>query len=234
MQTETLNIITREFLLNKGYPLHYYLPTLHRAINAVENLSKDVNMGGNIKTVEITLVNDRATYPAGCINILKVYGLFEGKEKAFLFNGNISPIVDAGGYEEGDTTIPKYKKFHSIAKEATSHSTMTQFLYDNYPDNKYEYNIDRVTKDIVLAYGHELTKIYVTYMAAAIGVSAANTVPVMAKEAIKSFIEFETARNDGSPQSKVSLLKEDYSRQKSNLISAFNPMTIEDFLNYFR
>jgi hypothetical protein len=238
MQTESLNSITRSILINKQQPLHYYLPTLHRCIRAVRDIAKDINIGTNIKKVELDVTADRIQIPSDCINILKVYGLVGGKEKAFVFNNNVSTIrKEVGGnvvsYGEEDSSLPGYEKKYNFIKEQTSPWEYPQVFNNNYPTLKYEYNIDKENNELVLAYGSELEILYLTYMTSSISLTAANSVPYMAQEAIEAFVNYETAKEDGSPQSKVAILKDEYRLAKNNLKSAFNPIGTEEFLHFF-
>ncbi len=242
MQTETLNVCVRNYLLNKHLPLHYYLPVLHRAITGLNEISKDFNFGTNIKTVEKTISVDRTTYPDDCNNILKVFGIVAGEEKSFLYNPNITTVKKLNGsthvvYSESDTTLTGNEtERNNIIKEGTMSGELPQIVNINYSNNKYEYNIDLSTKEVILKPNSEVTKIYIRYRTLMATMSSATNMPLVAENAVHAYIEWQFAKNAGSSKSRIAdintteTLKEEYYTAKRNLRSLLNPATIHDYL----
>ena len=242
MQTETLDICVRNYLANKQYPLHYYLPVLHRAITGINEISKDFNFGTNIKTVEKTISVDRTTYPDDCNNILKVFGIVAGKEKSFAYNPWVTTVKKMNGathvvYTDSDTTLTGNEtERNNIVKEATMAGELPQMNYINYVTHKYEYNIDYSTKEIILKPNSEVTKIYIRYKTNLATLSNTTNIPLVAESAVHAYIEWQFAKNSGASKSRIAdintteTLKEEYYTAKRNLRSELNPATIDDYL----
>lgn len=246
MQTETLDICVRNYLLNKQYPLHYYLPVLHRAITGVNEIAKDVNLGLNVKTVEKTISIDRTTYPDDCRSIIRVFGLVGGEEKDFGYNPWITTVKKMDGathvvYTDTDTTLTDSEtERNNIVKEGTMSGEFPAMNYINYVKHKYEYNIDFSTKEVILKPNSEVTKIHIRYMTSVATLSNTTNIPNIMETAVHAYIEWQFAKNSGASKSRIAdintteTLKEEYYTAKRNLRSALNPMNVSDYLQILK
>lgn len=239
MQTETLDICTRNYLINKQMSLHYYLPALHRGIKALDELAKDCNFGPNVKQLECNVSVDRFSYPNDCTSIVSVFGLVGGEEKKFLYNPNITTIkkmVSAVNvvYTDTDTTLTDNETERgNFIKDTTMADELPRMMNINYPEYRYQYNVDLTTKEVVLAHGSEVTKAYIRYVSSYTSKTSTNTVPLIAESAVHAYIEWQESRNNGSPQSKVALLREEYFNEKRNLVARLNPLSLSDILQMY-
>jgi len=234
MQTKTINIVVRESLLNKGYPIHYYLPFLHHAKTCLENLALDHNFGSNVKEVKYDITSyDRVTLTSACIDVIGVFGLYGGEMKTFLRNSKLTKVyneISAVKYpwDEAGSTLPEYSDMNtsSILGNTSAYDLPTVFFPSG--SGTYEYNVDLENSEVILKPGHGLTSVYVRWLAGAVSVSAVNVVHPNAVPTIHSYIEWMVAKSDGSPQSKVALLDDAYYNQKRILRGRMNPLSIEE------
>jgi hypothetical protein len=234
MQTKTINIVVRESLLNKGYPIHYYMPFLHHAKTCLEQLSFDHNFGGNVKEVEYDITSyDRVTLTSACIDVIGVFGLYGGEMRTFLRNSKLTKVyneVSAVKYPwtETSNTLPEYSDLNTSSVLANTSSSELPTVFFPSGGGTYEYNVDLENSEVILKPGHGLESVYVRFLATGVSTSAVNVVHPYAVPTIQSYIEWMMAKSDGSPQSKVALLEDAYYNQKRVLRSRMNPLSIEE------
>lgn len=240
MQTKTVNTIVREALLKKEYSLHSYLPFLHHALMCLDELALKVNLGENIKHSKLTINSyNRAVLSGSVAQVIKVYGLYGDREKEFMYNPNLTLNYNLSGndkiaFEEDKSTMPGYDKgtSSSIVSQTASSQLPTIF----YPDNnvKFEYNIDKVNSELVLGLGHGCSEVYITYLTNSVSKTSANLVDINVVPVIHSYISFAIAENDGSPQSKVAILKDDYINKKRMLPGMLSPLNYSQIFQILR
>lgn len=233
MKTKTLNVLVREALADNGYPIHFYLNYLHHGIRCLENLALDFDFGPNVKELNIaTLSYDRVTLPADCIDVIGVFGIYGGQRKDFLRNNSLTKIYNEISsvkypYTEDASTLPEYDNLiDSTPLGQTSANEMVTVLY---PGGKptYEYNVDTEHSELILGPGHGLTSIYLRYLAPVVSTSTANTVHPYAVDVIHAYINWKIAKADGSAQSKVAVLKDEYYNQKRIMRGQMSGLSIE-------
>jgi hypothetical protein len=234
MQTKTINIIVRESLLNKGYPIHYYLPFLHHAKVCLENLSLDHNFGLNVKELIYDVSSyDRVEISNDCIDIISVFGIYGGEMRTFLRNTKLTKIYNEIStvkypWTETTNTLPEYSDLSSSSVLANTASSELPTVFFPSGGGKYEYNVDYENSEVILKPGHGLSTVYMRYLSSVVSTSAANLVNLYAVPVIHAYIEWMMAKSDGSPQSKVALLEDAYYNQKRILRGRMNPLSIEE------
>jgi hypothetical protein len=233
MQTNTLNSIVREALLDRQLSLHYYLPFLHHGLRCLRTLSESYDFGGNVKEEKLTLNSyDRIGIPATAIDVIDIFGLYGDQRKQFTYNGGLTNIYNLDGatkisYVEKVSTMPEYiGDPGSLPLEQTGHSEYPTIFYPS-SDHKYEYNIDNENSEIVIKVDHGLTDIYVRYLASGVSTSSANLVHPYAIDSLLAFMDWKFSTTDGSPQSKVYELKQHYADERRNLAAKMNPLSIQ-------
>lgn len=237
MQTKTINEVVRDYLIKKELPLHYYVTSLNRALYCLNELSFDFNFGPNVKEVSATITEyDRVSIPGTAVDVIGVYGLLGGRILPFTHNPSLTTIynlegVDKVPYPEDESNLPdaSYKN-NSIPKLQTYSTERPQVFNFGNNSNKYDYNIDIENSEIVLDPRHGLTKVYIRYLSESVSKTAANVILHEFEPVIVAYMEHETAKVDGSPQSKVALLKRDFYNSKSVLKGRVNPLSMEDIL----
>ena len=240
MQTKTINELVRDLLLDKELPLHYYVPFLNRAVTCLNYLSFDFNMGPNVKEVLLPVKSyDRVDIPAGAINVISVHGLLGDKVLPFSINSKITRVYNLDGsekvpYPEGQTNLIDidYKK-SSVPKTETYAEERVQVFDISDKTDKYSYNIDLENGEIILDQRHGLSNVYVRYLSSVVSKTSANLIHPFLEPVIVAYIDHKTAQVDGSPQSKVALLKQQLGVEKRNLKARMNPLSETELLEIF-
>lgn len=236
MQTKSIDTIVREELLNKGFPIHYYMPFLHYALKCLENLSHDFNFGPNVREVMITPESyDRVVIPDTAIDPIDVFGLYGGTRKSFKYNEALSMIYNLEGTtkipytEGGGSTMPEYNNAGSsmpLSKVEGSNNYPTVFYpSDNY---QYEYNIDLENSEIVLNPGHGLTSVGLRYLASGVSTSTANLAHPYAVPCIISWIDWQHIKYGNYPQSMAALREQAFWNERRKLRSKMSPLSIDE------
>ena len=238
MQTRTINETVREHLSNTGKPIHYYVEYLNRALIGLRKLSLNQNLGPNIKQVSLSISPyNRVTIPVDAIDVVSVFGLVGDKMLPFTFNERITKTYNLDGatkipYEKGISDIQNGDtKESSVAKLGTYAVERTQVFDIADKSSCYEYNLDIENNEIVLGLGHEMQNIFVRYLSSSVSKTTANLFIEYAEGSIVAFIERETAKNDGSPQSKVAILQSAYENEKRILRSQLSNLSNENILS---
>jgi hypothetical protein len=234
MRTKTVDEVVRESLMNFGFPIHYYLPFLHHALKCLEELNFDFDFG-NVKQEKLTIsAIDRITIPIAATDIISVFGLYEEKQLPFVRNTNITTIYNVKNavnvaYDKNSNTLDKQIKGSGYAPFVGSEELATAF----YPSQnlKYEYNVDLINNEIVLGNGHGLTSINVKYLTDSVSKTSSNLVYYYAIPVIHAYIEYYYSKTNGSPQSAIAVLKDNYYNQKRLLRARMNPLTKPEILN---
>lgn len=224
MQVKSLNIVVRESLMDRGYPIHFYLPFLHHALTSLEKLSFDHNFGANVKEVELTITNNRVILPLDCIEVFQVFGLYGSERKSLLLNDRITTIEDT--YKLDESTLPNY--VNAVSSTILEPTIANEYPTVYYPDKAvdYDYNVDLDKGELILGLRSNLDSVFIRYLTSSVSKTTANLIHPYAVPTIKSYIDWMVSRSDGSPQSKVSLLEAAYYNEKRLLRSRLNPLSV--------
>lgn len=229
MKTEKIDNIVKEFLLARELTLHYYVPSLLNALVCLRELSFDINLGKNIKELELVPNQyNRITIPADCVEVIGVFGMVGGERRLFRYNENISLLTDNVAYKAGDTTLPDYIENNGSAMLSMTGTYEIPTQYAISPVDKYCYNVDKTRDQIVLGVEHGLSKVYLRYETSYVDLTSANLVHPYVIPVVSAYLDYVFEKGQGSMNRLVDN-RQFFYNQKRLLKSRLNPMTIVDY-----
>lgn len=237
MQTKTIDSIVREALMDRGFPIHYYLPFLHHALRCSEELARDFNLGKNVKELRFTVNSyNRIVLPSDVADVVNVFGLVGGERKEYSLNESLTLDYKLDGvtkkpWLEADTTLPD---FHNSSSSALLEQTSAvEYPTVFYPDDNvdYEYNVDLTNSEVVFGPRMNATEVYVRYVSKFVSTSVANTIHPYANPVIHAYIDWKHESANGTAQSRIMEKESRYKNERRLFRAAMNPLTVGQLYN---
>jgi len=234
MQTKTIDKVVREALMERGYPIHYYLPFLFHALKCLEELSWDFPTGLNIKEVKLIKTSyNRLILDSTVSEVISVYGLVAGERKEFYLNPELTNAYKLDGatempWLEEDTSLPAQSNLGSstVMEQVNAFEWPTILFPTDQVD--YEYGIDYENSEIVLGPRVDVDDIYVMYLSSGVSTTTANLIRPVMVNAILAFIDWKMEKSNGPAQSRIMEKKSAYYNEKRLLRGRLNPLTISN------
>lgn len=241
MKYTSLDTIVRNYLFQKGYPIHFYLQSLNYARNCLREISLDSLHLVQTKNVPVD-TNFVANIPEDCVDIIKIgvpYGQFI---RPLLPDNRISRLQN---HDTSGNIIPYGDPATSLVT-TTSIGFVVPLLWTTNVINNFGENVGRQfglgagsepdtyrilpeRNEIQLNENCNVSSLIVEYISDGSNPSAATGVPIYAEQTILEWMNWqmkEHNRNTGLGERQVA--KQQYQLAYKQLRSRMNPMTIDE------
>lgn len=238
MELVKIDSIVREALIQKGYPIHFYMQFLSYATSCVRELNFDVLQ--NIKSVQPNITSyDSFVLPSDYVDYVKL-GELNGNvispwveddalsREAFYVDGvrvapeSNSQIVDVG--IDGQVGIQNIyiNEFGEDLGRRYSHA-------DNVPSNSFK--VIRERAEIILA-SKPSGKFVLEYISDGLSCSSSTCVHPYAVQTIKNYIYWQHALRSEKPN--VKLLEDEYYNSERILRGRIDPLDTDEIVRTLR
>lgn len=238
----SLDTIVRNYLFQKGYPMHFYLQSLNYARNCLRELTFDSLHIVNTKNATVDS-NSVANIPEDCVDIIKIgvpYGQFV---RPLIPDNRISRLANHNSVT-GD--IMPYGDPVGSNVTSSSYGFVVPLLWTTNTINNFGENIGRQfgrgagsepdtyrilpeRNEIQLNENANATQIIIEYISDGSGANAATGVPAYAEQAILDYVNWqmkEHNRTSGLGERQVA--KAQYQLAHKQLRSRLNSISIDE------
>lgn len=238
MKLYTLDNIVRSALMDKGYPLHFYLQFLQYGVDCVRQLNFDTL--GNIKSVRLPVNSYKAvTIPCDYVDYVRV-GIQLGQyvepmaEKKESFNrlnnfDSLGNKINYGDIEASNGLIPNNWEGYWYTNYINDKGEHLGRIFNNQPGFRNSFVVLRERDEIQLDNGFTGTEIVLDYVSDGLTTDSTNAIHPYAIDAIKAFI-FWKSKEHGRQYNlgERSVAKDEYYNQLRVLRGRLNNMTVND------
>lgn len=197
----TLDSVVRSYIHERGMVWHDYLKTLALAISGVRDIARDVNIGTNVKAIEVQVdETGTALFPVDSIEPIKICIENGDKIVPLSMTDDINPIPKVI-----DGEVVKRSRETQFLGQEVSFLDMSYYFASRInnkgenvgrmfgtpqnPHHNYQLFDDRIVFDARL----NLTCIFLVYRTSGISITSANMVHPDSDEAIKHYIDSRTS-----------------------------------------
>lgn len=243
MKTKSINLIVRDALLSRKLPLHYYTRYLHHALNIVDELSLDFDLGTNVKIVELDVTSyKRAILPADYVDFIDISAKRGDKlvplerdvklNKKYNYNSQGSKIP----YPTDESDIQMDIQLGMAAGVSNVNTTgeLTGRYYGVDRRPSYIFDIDIANQEIVFGSNMDLTKVTLVYMTTGVSKSSANVVTPYANDVITKYILMMEALNSKERIGIYQIAKQSYDNARRILRARLNAMNYAEIIGALR
>lgn len=236
MQTKTIDIIVREYLLDKGLSMHYYVECLHHALRCLDRLSQDYDIITNVRDTTLTIgSNDRVDIPASAIDVIDVYGVISGRRLSWHRDDTLTTEYNLDSLDNQipwPSEITDYdNQMYEYNMSSSTIDRSSGVFFGKVRNPKYRWSIDRVNNEIILAPNHEKTEVGVLYVTKGVSTSTANVVPYYASDVIIAYIDWKMNDTGKSSNSRSEIKKYEYYNEMRRFKASHFSIGVEDVYN---